>query len=168
MYVWCFILFVCFIGRQKNPSEAAIPVKISEYSNILLYKDFFTSKPPLRCLQNSLLFGLFQAWWMVRSPWSDKKDSWRTGHNSVALLTAEGWREGDRICPALTKNFMALHPWRPSFPFDIHGLKGGRILLHKMCLLWWGGVKICRRALGLVQKSWAADFFGFLSTKSDC
>ena len=31
------------------------------------------------------------------------------GHNSVALPTAEGRREGDRICPALTETFMSLH-----------------------------------------------------------
>ena len=45
-----------------------------------------------------------------------KKVSGRGGHNSVALPMAEGRREGDRICPALTK---------------IHGHKGGRLLLIK-------------------------------------
>ena len=42
------------------------------------------------------------------SPWSDKKVSERAGHNSVALPTAEGRREGDRICPALTETFKSL------------------------------------------------------------
>ena len=66
---------------------------------------------------------------MVRSPWSDKKVSGRAGHNSVALPMAEGWREGNRICPALTETFMSLHG-------DLHSM-GGR----QMSLLWWGGVK---------------------------
>jgi hypothetical protein len=43
------------------------------------------------------------------SPWSDKKFSVRAGHNSEALRTAEGQREGDRICPALSETFMSLH-----------------------------------------------------------
>ena len=66
---------------------------------------------------------------MVRSPWSDKKVSGRAGLNSVALLTAEGRREGDRICPALTETFMSLQG-------DLHSM-GWR----QMSLLWWGGVK---------------------------
>ena len=66
---------------------------------------------------------------LVRSPWSDKKVSGRAGHNSAALPTAEGWREGDRICPALTETFMSLQG-------DLHSM-GWR----QMSLLWWGGVK---------------------------
>jgi hypothetical protein len=44
----------------------------------------------------------------VRSPWNEKKVSGREGENS-ALPPAEGRREGDRICPALTETFMSLH-----------------------------------------------------------
>ena len=58
-----------------------------------------------------------------------KKVSGRGGHNSVALSMAEGRREGDRICPALTETFMSLHG-------DLHSI-GWR----QMSLLWWGGVK---------------------------
>ena len=43
----------------------------------------------------------------VRSPWNDKKVSGREGENS-ALPPAEGRREGDRICPALTETFKSL------------------------------------------------------------
>ena len=53
---------------------------------------------------------------MIRSPWSDQKVSERSGHNSVALPTAEGWREGDRIGPDPSETFRSLHstavPWR--------------------------------------------------------
>ncbi len=55
---------------------------------------------------------------LKRSPWSDKKVSGRQGI-FVALPTTAGWREGDRICPALTETFMSLqgdlhsigYPW---------------------------------------------------------
>jgi hypothetical protein len=43
---------------------------------------------------------------LVRYLWSDKKVFGRAGHLSVALLTAAGRREGDRICPAMTKTFL--------------------------------------------------------------
>ena len=66
---------------------------------------------------------------LVTSPWRDKKVSGRVGHNPVALLTAVGRREGDRICPALTETFMSLHG-------DLHSI-GWR----QMSLLLWGGVK---------------------------
>ena len=53
---------------------------------------------------------------MIRSPWSDQKVSERSGHNSVALPTSEGWREGDRIGPDPSETFRSLHstavPWR--------------------------------------------------------
>ena len=38
---------------------------------------------------------------MIKSPGVTGKSE-RAGHNSVALPTAAGRREGDRICPALT------------------------------------------------------------------
>ena len=66
---------------------------------------------------------------LVRSPWSDQKVSQRAGHNSVALPTAEGRREGDRICPALRETFKSLQG-------DLHSM-GWR----HMGLFWWGGVK---------------------------
>ena len=96
---------------------------------------------------------LMNAWWLVRSPWSDKKVSGRAGHNSVALPTAEGRREGDRICPALTEIFKSLQgdlhstavPWR-----------------RHLSLLWWGeaksppeGASACKK----VSKVGSAHFF---------
>ena len=65
---------------------------------------------------------------MTMSPGVTGKSE-RAGHNSVALPTAAGRREGDRICPALTETFMSLHG-------DLHSI-GWR----QMSLLWWGGVK---------------------------
>ena len=54
---------------------------------------------------------LLHAYGLVRSPGVTGKSE-RAGHNSVALPTAAGRREGDRICPALT-DF-------PVTPGDIH------------------------------------------------
>ena len=54
---------------------------------------------------------LLHAYGLVRSPGVTGKSE-REGHNSVALPTAAGRREGDRICPALT-DF-------PVTPGDIH------------------------------------------------
>ena len=48
---------------------------------------------------------------LIKSPGVTGKSE-RAGHNSVALPTAAGRREGDRICPALT-DF-------PVTPGDIH------------------------------------------------
>ena len=53
----------------------------------------------------------------------------KLGHNSVALPTSAGQREGDRICPALTETFMSLLG-------DLHSI-GWR----QMSLLLWGGVE---------------------------
>ena len=44
---------------------------------------------------------------MIKSPGVTGKSE-RAGHNSVALPTAAGRREGDRICPALTETFKSL------------------------------------------------------------
>ena len=90
---------------------------------------------------------------LVRSPWSDKKVSGRARHNSVALPTAEGQREGDRICPALTETFMSLQG-------DLHYM-GWR----QMSLLWWGGVKNPPGGVAFGANSLSSWFFWLFANK---
>ena len=59
-----------------------------------------------------------------------------------------------------------LHSMETFIPFDIHGLKGERLLLHKMSLPWWGGVKNPPEGAALGANSLSSWNFYFLSTKS--
>ena len=49
----------------------------------------------------------------------------KLGHNSVALPTSEGRREGDRICPSLTVTSMSLQG-------DLHSMGWKQISFHGM------------------------------------
>ena len=60
---------------------------------------------------------------------------------------------------------LSCHSMETFIPFDIHGLQGGILLIHKMSLPWWGGVKNPPEGAALGANSLSSWFLFFYNKK---